>query len=102
MMYEHMVYFKFNDQITSDKQNELLDKLHAFKGVIPGIVEITAGINATTEQERARGYSMGLRVTFENKDALDQYGPHPVHQEFVQSLEGVIDHVAVVDYPINK
>ncbi|WP_407270286.1 Dabb family protein [Radiobacillus sp. PE A8.2] len=99
-MYEHIVYFKFNDNITVEKQNQLLAKLNTFKGTIPGIVELTAGINETAEKERARGYMMGLRVTFENKEALDNYGPHPVHQEFVQSLEVVIDHVAVVDYPL--
>lgn len=99
-MFEHMVYFKFNDSLTSEKEQELLGKLKAFKGVIPGIVELTAGINVTDEKERARGYTMGLRVTFESKEALDNYGPHPVHQDFVQSLDGVIEHVAVVDYPL--
>lgn len=99
-MYDHLVVFKFNDRITPEKEKELLDKLKAFKGVIPGIVELTAGINVTEERERVQGYTLGLRVTFENKEALSEYGPHPAHQNFVQSLDGVIEDVIVVDYPI--
>lgn len=99
-MYEHLVLFKFNDRITPAKEQELLEKLKAFKGTIPGIVELTAGINVTEEQERVQGYTLGLRVTFKNKEALSEYGPHPVHQSFVQSLDGVIQDVIVVDYPV--
>jgi hypothetical protein len=99
-MYEHLVVFKFNDSLTPEKEQELLGKLKAFKGVIPGIIQLTAGNNVTMETERAQGYTLGLRVTFEDKDALNEYGPHPVHQDFVQSLSGVIEDVIVVDYPL--
>ena len=99
-MYEHLVLFKFNDTLTSAKQQELLGRLRAFKGTIPGIVELTAGINVTEEKEKVQGYTLGLRVTFENHAALREYGPHPVHQGFVQSLDGVIADVIVVDYPV--
>ena len=99
-MYEHLVFFKFKDSLTPEKEQELLEKLKAFKGVIPGIVELTVGLNVTEEKERGQGYTLGLRVTFEDKDALNEYGPHPVHQDFVQSLDGVIEDVIVVDYPL--
>jgi hypothetical protein len=97
-MYEHLVFFKFNDNLTEEKAAQLLAKLQAFKGVIPGIIELSAGMNE--EIERGRGYTLGLRVTFDSREALEQYGPHPVHQDFVKELAGVIDHVAVVDYKI--
>jgi hypothetical protein len=98
-MYEHLVFFKFNDSLSPDKQDELLEKLKAFEGVIPGIVRLTAGINVTEEKDRIQGYTLGLQVTFENKEALNEYGPHPAHQIFVRSLDGVIEDVIVVDYP---
>ncbi|MBP1990097.1 Dabb family protein [Paenibacillus eucommiae] len=98
-MVEHLVCFKFNDSITSEKTNELLQKMKAFKGAIPGIIDLTAGINVTEEIGQDKGYTLGLRVTFADKAALDQYGPHPVHQEFVRSLDGLLEDVIVVDYP---
>lgn len=99
-MYEHMVFFKLNENTTPENEKELLDKLLNFNGKIPGIVELTAGINVSDEIENKHGYTLGLRITFENKQALDVYGPHPLHQEFVKSLTGVCDNVVVVDYPI--
>jgi hypothetical protein len=99
-MYEHMVFFKFNNCLTPEKENELLAKLKAFKGVIPGIIDLTTGVNVTEEEGRAQGFSLGLRVTFIDKEALIKYGPHPIHQDFVQSLKGVIEDVIVVDYPL--
>lgn len=100
-MYEHMVFFKFNENLTAEKEKELLHKLTSLKEAIPGIVELTTGLNVSDERENIKGYTLGLRVTFENKSALDAYGPHPAHQDFVQSLEGVIADVIVVDYPIS-
>lgn len=98
-MYEHLVFFKFNNNVASDKQKELLDQLLSFRGRIPGIVDISAGINVTEEIDNIKGYTLGLRVTFEDLASLRAYGPHPVHQAFVQSLAGILDDVIVVDYP---
>lgn len=98
-MYEHLVVFKFNTNITPAKQQELLDQLLAFRGRIPGILDISAGLNETEEVENIHGYSLGLRVTFEDLASLRSYGPHPVHQEFMKSLDGILENVIVVDYP---
>ncbi|MEH7118812.1 Dabb family protein [Neobacillus vireti] len=99
-MYEHIVTFKFNGNITLEKEKALLQQIKEFKGKIPGIEELTAGVNMTEEIENKHGYTLALRITFENKQALDHYLPHPVHQEFVSSLNGIIDNVIVVDYEI--
>lgn len=99
-MYEHIVTFKFNGSITSEIEQALLKQIKAFKGEIPGIVELTAGMNVTEEIENMHGYTLALRITFENKQALDHYLPHPTHQDFVASLNGIIDNVIVIDYEI--
>jgi hypothetical protein len=98
-MFEHLVVFKFNANVTHVKQQELLDQLLAFQGQIPGILDISAGINVTEETDNIHGYTLGLRVTFEDLASLRAYGPHPVHQQFVKSLEGILENVIVVDYP---
>lgn len=100
MMFEHMVCFKFKETLAPSKEQELIAKLLSFKGQIPGIVEITAGVNETEETGNRQGYTLGLRVTFQDREFLQQYGPHPLHQEFVQSLKGILDNVVVIDYPI--
>ncbi|WP_128101703.1 Dabb family protein [Paenibacillus sp. DCT19] len=101
-MFEHLVIFNFNDQTTLPKQQEFVDQLLALKEQIPGIVELTAGINQTEETDRIQGYTIGLRVTFEDQQALRAYGPHPAHQAFVASLNGWIENVIVSDYPLSN
>lgn len=100
-MYDHLVFFKFNDSLTPVREKELIEELKAFKEIIPGIVELTVGINVTEEKEKVQGYTLGLRVTFKDKDALDKYGPNTAHQKFVKSLEGIIEDIIVVDYPLS-
>jgi len=100
MMYEHLVAFKLNDKITTVKQQELVAQLLALQEQIPGIVDLTAGINVTEETDHIQGFTLGLRVTFEDQEALRAYGPHPAHQAFVASLNEWVDNVIVVDYPI--
>src|SRR5689334_22198170 len=99
-MIEHLVVFKFNDKTTLAKQQEWVAQLLALQEQIPGIVTLTAGINATEETDRIQGYTIGLRVTFEDQDALRAYGPHPAHQALVASLGGWVEDVIVVDYAI--
>lgn len=101
-MFEHLVSFKFNETYTADKEKALLDTLMTFKERIPGIVELTAGVNVTEEVDNIHGYMLGLRVTFQDQEALRQYGPHPVHQQFVKLLDGMLEKVVVIDYPISR
>jgi hypothetical protein len=102
MMFEHLVSFKFNENLDPQKEKELLETLLSFKNKIPGIVDLSAGVNVTEETDNVQGYTLGLRVTFEDQESLRQYGPHPLHQQFVKSLEGIIENVIVIDYPIVK
>lgn len=99
-MVEHLVAFKFKAPLDELKERELLDALYAMKGEIPGILELTAGTNETEETDNIRGYTLGLRVTFDSREALRQYGPHPAHQRFVALLDGWLDDVVVIDYPV--
>ncbi|MDF2722488.1 MAG: stress protein [Paenibacillus sp.] len=99
-MYEHLVCFRFNESFQPEQAEGLIDALMRFKGQIPGIVELTAGVNVTEEVDNIHGYTLGLRVTFRDQEALRQYGPHPVHQQFVKSLDGILADVVVIDYPI--
>lgn len=99
-MFEHLVVFKFNDKITPAKQQEFVSQLLALQDEIPGIIDLTAGINVTEETDHIQGFTLGLRVTFEDQEALRAYGSHPAHQAFVASLNGWVENVIVTDFPI--
>jgi hypothetical protein len=102
VMYEHLVSFKFKEELSASKEKELLNALYALPTAISGIVELTAGCNETTETGNIQGYTLGLRVTFADQQSLLAYGPHPAHQSFVSMLDGLIENVIVIDYPISN
>ncbi|MGY2893805.1 Dabb family protein [Deinococcus sp. UYEF24] len=98
--YEHIVVFRFKPSVSRAQQDGLVATLLAFPGVIPGILELTAGINETEETENVHGYTLGLRITFQDRQALTAYQPHASHQAFVRQLDGLIENVVVMDYPV--
>lgn len=68
-MYEHMVLLKFKPDVSIEEQEDAVRRAHNLKGEIPGIVDLSAGINVTEEIERIQGFTLGIRVTFENQQA---------------------------------
>lgn len=99
-MFEHIVVFRFKDSLSKEKQRDFLNTLMAFKQQIPGIISLSAGINETEEVQNIHNYTLGLRITFQSKEALKNYLPHPVHQAFVHKLDGLLENVVVMDYPL--
>lgn len=99
-MYEHLIIFKFQSDVTSAEKSELTHQLLEFKDKIPGIIDLSAGVNTTEETQHIHGYTIGMRVTFESLQASRDYLKHPVHQDFLATNEGIIENIIVVDYSI--
>ncbi|UKS23967.1 Dabb family protein [Paenibacillus sp. HWE-109] len=59
-MYDHLVSFKFKQKLDAEKEQALIETLLSFKNLIPGIVEITAGVNVTEEVDNIQGYTLGF------------------------------------------
>ena len=97
-MIEHMVLFKVRDGTTADSGAAMVSGLKGLKSRVPGIVEASVGTNFS---DRSKGFTHGLVVRFQDRAALDQYLPHPAHQEVVQHLiRPIAEDVIVVDYEI--
>ena len=98
-MYEHIVLLKLKPNVTIDKQEEVVKYAHAFKDTIPGIVDLSAGINVSEEVEHKQGYTLGIRVTFTDQQACRDYIQHPLHQNLLQRIGPLVEGIVVVDYP---
>ncbi|MGZ7444831.1 Dabb family protein [Paenibacillus sp. TH7-28] len=99
-MFEHIVLLKLKPNVSIEQQEDVVKRAHAFKRDIPGIVDLSAGINVTEEIEHKQGYTLGIRVTFENQQACRDYIQHPLHQNFLQSMGPFAEGIVVMDYPI--
>ncbi|KQX44683.1 MULTISPECIES: Dabb family protein [Paenibacillus] len=76
-MIDHIVLVKFGETTTQEQLQEVVDRFKALKEHLTGIVDIQAGINFS---EKNKGYQVVLSVRFEDRAALEAYGPNPEHQ----------------------
>jgi len=98
-MYEHIVLLKLSPNVTTAEQEEAVKQVHAFKDTIPGIIDLSAGINVSEEVEHKQGYTLGIRVTFSNRQACRDYIKHSLHQNLLQRIGPLVEGIVVVDYP---
>jgi len=99
-MFEHIVLLKFKPDVSNTEKEDAVKRAHDFKGNIPGIIDLSAGINMTEEKEHMQGYTLGIRVTFDSQQACRDYIPHPLHQALLQSIGPFVEGIVVMDYPI--
>jgi hypothetical protein len=93
-MVEHMVWIKFNEGVSGQRKAEHLDALRALKGRIAGIAALKAGENFSP---RSQGFTHGLSVTFESREALEVYARHPDHAAAAGPLRQDAE-LAVMDF----
>ncbi|GIP23592.1 Dabb family protein [Paenibacillus sp. J22TS3] len=98
-MFEHIVLLKFKPEASDTEKENAVNRAQDFKENIPGIVDLSAGINMTEETEHMQGFTLGIRVTFENQQACRNYIQHPLHQDFLQSIGPLVEGIVVMDYP---
>ncbi|WP_373233025.1 Dabb family protein [Cohnella sp.] len=98
-MFEHIVLLKFKPDVSIEVKESAIKRAHDFKGNIPGIVELSAGINVTEEIEHMQGFTLAIRVTFEDQKACRDYIQHPLHQSLLQFIGPFVDGIVVMDYP---
>lgn len=76
-MIDHIVLVKFSDATTQEQLREVVDRFKALRSHLTGIVDLQAGLNFS---EKNKGYQVVLSVRFEDRAALEAYGPNPHHQ----------------------
>jgi len=92
----HIVLFKWKEGADPAAIDHAIRGLQELKGQIPGILELSCGKNFS---DRSHGYHCGLLVRFTDRAALDVYGPHPAHQEVVQTrITPIREDVIALDY----
>lgn len=95
-MLEHIVLFKWQENASAEAIAEAIVALQEMKGKIPSIVDLSCGENFC---DRARGYTHGLVVRFRDREGLEEYQTHPIHQDIVEKLiKPIIDEILAVDY----
>lgn len=93
-MIDHIVLVKFAETTTQEQLQEVVTRFKALKPHLTGIVDLQAGLNFS---DKNQGFQVVLSVRFEDKAALEAYGPNPQHQAVAAYIRevGRLDSIVV-------
>lgn len=94
-MYIHMFAFRWRPKATTEDKDRALREISAFRGRIPGLIEVHVGHNQSL---RSSGYETGGVMKFDSALALNDYQNHPAHEALLAWLLPLIDPVEI-DFP---
>lgn len=89
-MFIHIFGFRWKPSANPADQQRAAREIVAFRGVIPGLLEVHVGPNLSP---RGQGYTFAGLMTFADRAACDAYSTHPAHLALLQWLVPLIDPV---------
>ncbi|MGC1463991.1 MAG: Dabb family protein [Terracidiphilus sp.] len=89
-MFVHIFGFKWKTEATEADKARAEKEIRAFRGVIPGLIEVCVGANVS---KRGQGYTFAGMMKFVDKEAVDFYLIHPAHMALLRWLAPLIDAV---------
>ena len=91
-MVKHIVLFKLKNQ---EDRAKALDALHSMKGKIEGLLDLEAGADFLGSE---RSYDIALVCTLKDREALEFYQAHPVHQPVKKIMHAIREGSVAVDF----
>jgi len=91
----HMVWFKLKDETTEEQKQSLMAGLRALPAEVKSIDQLAVGEDFSG---RSQGFHVGLVVSFSSRAGLEEYGPHPFHQQFVETNKQYWSEVIAFDF----
>jgi hypothetical protein len=91
----HTVWFKLKDGVSAEDKEAMLAALRALPRQIKEIKVLSCGYDYSG---RSAGYEIGLVVTFETREGLEIYAPHPAHKAFGDQFRPLWEDVKALDF----
>ncbi|MBD8649632.1 Dabb family protein [Rhizobium sp. CFBP 13726] len=99
----HCVFMRFKTALQLAEKQEIYDAVHGLKTLIPGIVDVKSGPNASSEGLNG-GFLDGFIVTFDTLESRDAYLVHPDHitvaERIVAASDGGVSGLMVFDMAV--
>ncbi len=94
-MLTHIVCWKYKAETTQKQRAEHIAKLRNLPNVIPDILSFNVGSDVLHLE---RSFDTGLIATYANREALDFYTKHEVHQEVAKMGKEIAEKIVSVDF----
>jgi antibiotic biosynthesis monooxygenase (ABM) superfamily enzyme len=88
----HAFAFRWKPDATAEHKERAASEIKAFQGQIPGLIETHVGENFSP---RSQGHDLGAVMKFTDRDALEAYMVHPLHQELVNWLIAYVEPIEI-------
>ena len=95
-MLRHLVMLKKKPETTEETVREIMSRLEALQGQIPGLLSVCCYRNLPSD--RLVAYTFLLDMTMENIEALNVYMTHPAHVAVNTWMSPFLENRAVIDY----
>lgn len=96
-MWVHMVSMKLTHGLPSEASDAIVRGLSALKGQIPEILDLEVGHDVLRS---GRSFDLGLVVKVADRQALDAYQIHPLHQAVLKQIQAAAETVVAVDFQV--
>lgn len=91
----HIVMIKFKKTTSKKQIAKIKEQLENLVNKIEPLKSMEVGLNF---KDSDRAMDLVLTATFDNKEGLEIYSPHPAHQEVVKDIKELGEYTRVVDY----
>ena len=96
-MIQHILLFRFNENIPSEVIGEIMNKFVECKDKLPEFINFQHGTNVSSKKQLCKGFTYGVIMTFENNEAITKYNNLEEHKEAQKLQEPYLEDVLVFD-----
>ena len=95
----HVVLLTLKPNVTQQQSEQVMsDTLNMLKN-IPGVLEVAVGNKARDDRpQHIKNYHLAILVTLQSEAALDVYGLHPEHRQFIAKHKDKFESFQVADF----
>jgi hypothetical protein len=94
-MLTHIICWKYKTETTQEQKETHLAKLKNLPNVIPNIISFNIGFDIL---QLERSFDLGLVAVYPDREALDFYTEHSIHQEAAKMGKEIAERVVSVDF----
>jgi len=98
-MVRHILLIRFNPDASAQAINEVKEAFEAIPAKIEGIESVEWGENNSPENKN-KGFTHCILMSFANDAARNHYLPHPEHQALIEIFRPTLDEIIVFDYSL--
>ncbi|MEJ2057017.1 MAG: Dabb family protein [Desulfofustis sp.] len=98
-MIRHILLIKFKESAKHSQIDELRALFAAMPNIVDGVVSVEWGINDSPENKN-KGYTHSVLMTFANEQGRQNYLPHPEHEALKAVFRPLLEDIVVFDYQI--